>query len=534
MNNGLICVSVCAEDENVFLEKIERAAQIADIVELRLDCLKEFDLSVVSDRLIFHKLTKLKEGLKKPFVITYRPAEEGGFRRINLDKNRIPFWENQQIDLSSYADFVDCEWELLSNLTYSWRFYDNTRKSKIICSFHRFEDAIKDFKNLQKIFEEMARLWVQGKLERREPRQADVIKIAVQSDDAIDGLAVMKLLERARADDKNIIPIAMGEYGMWTRILGLSRGAFMTFASLDDESATAPGQLTVQEMIDVYRVKELDANTEIYGLVAGSTAHSVSPQMHNAAFKYHNLNAVYVPFAVKNLEEFMRRMVNPQTREIDWKLCGLSVTLPHKVEIMKYLDFVDETAQKIGAVNTVKIEGNRLLGFNTDAEGFIEPLKNSYGDVRGCKVAILGAGGAARACVYALKQEGAEVTVFARDLEKAKSLAADFGVQISDFKFEDFSDFDILVNATPLGMKKGGLENEAPAKTVQLGGLDLVYDLIYNPFTTKLMREAQAVFVPTLGGLAMLVAQAMAQQKIWTGLDAPMKEMSAAALKRLE
>lgn len=311
----------------------------------------------------------------------------------------------------------------------------------------------------------------------------------------------------------------------------------MTFASLDEQTATAPGQLTAKEMLDVYGVKKLDEKTEIYGLIAGSTTHSVSPHMHNAAFKFHNLNAVYVPFAVKNLNDFMRRMVISATREINWNLQGFSVTLPHKVEIIKYLDFVDKTAQKIGAVNTVKIDENgKLLGFNTDAAGFIEPLKNSFGNLKNAKVAILGAGGAARACIYALQQENARVTIFARNPPKAQSLNEDFAVEIRELKPNcelRLTDYDIVVNATPLGMKKGALENETPVTAAQLENVKLLYDLIYNPFETKLMQEAAKIFVPTIGGLAMLVAQAMQQQKIWTGINAPMKEMSQAALRKL-
>ena len=159
---------------------------------------------------------------------------------------------------------------------------------------------------------------------------------------------------------------------------------------------------------------------------------------------------------------------------------------------------------------------------------------NSYGDLRSAKVAVLGAGGAARACVYALKNAGAEVTIFARDLGKANNLAEDFKFQISNFKLENenYGEFDILVNTTPIGMK-GKFESETPVSAAQLKGLDLVYDLVYTPFQTRLMNEADAAEVPKIGGFAMLIAQAIQQQKIWTGKDAPMPEMSRAALKRL-
>jgi 3-dehydroquinate dehydratase/shikimate dehydrogenase len=500
MNNGKICVSVCAETANEFQKKIEIGEKNADFIELRFDCLNESEIEQ------FFELPSSK----KTELFTFRPKDQGGKRDLT-DEERLNFWSSWKTDNL----WVDFEFDLFQTLIDA-----GFTRRLIICSHHDF-NAVPE--NLTDIYEKI----IQAK--------ADVVKIAVQAGDATDGLALMKLLERAKAENRELIPIAMGESGIWTRILGLSRGAFMTFAALDEASATAPGQLTAQEMIDVYRVKELDQNTEIYGLIGGSVSHSVSPQIHNAAFQFHKLNAVYVPFAVKNLAEFMRRMVNPKTREIDWQLRGFAVTIPHKIEVMKYLDFVDETARKIGAVNTVKIEGDKLLGFNTDADGFIEPLKNAYGDLNGARVALFGAGGAARACVYALQRENANVTVFARNLEKAKSLVVDFDVEIQDLQsqIERFKNFDVIVNATPLGMKKGDLENKTPAFAEQLEGVRLVYDLVYNPFETTLMQEAGKVFVPTIGGLVMLVAQAIKQQKIWTGLDAPMKEMSAAALRKL-
>ena len=544
MNNGKICVSVCAEKASEFIEKIERAAKIADIIELRFDCLEENGFENV-----LAKIEGLMKSIKNPFLATCRPQNKDAHflfgkgvykskaqldRAVSEQNKRISKWK--KIFCASNFAFIDFEEDLMFELLSSdpLSLFDESeirdlKKSKVLYSEHFF-----DVTNLRIRFKGIYRNLTNEKLQHNEIKSRTA-KIAVQANDVTDGLELIKLLAQAKSENKELIPIAMGEHGIWTRILGLSRGAFMTFASLDDESATAPGQLTAEEMINVYRVKELDENTEIYGLVAGATAHSVSPQMHNAAFKFHNLNAVYVPFAVKNLEEFIHRMVNPKTQEIDWKLRGLSVTIPHKIEIIKYLDFVDETARQIGAVNTVKIVGDELHGFNTDAAGFIEPLKNAYGDLKNAKVAVFGAGGAARAVVYALKNDGAEITVFARDLAKAEDLKNDFGVEIkliNDYQSPTVN-YNIMINTTPLGMKKGGMENDTPLTAEQLEGVKLVYDLVYNPFETRLIKEAQSVFVPTIGGLAMLVAQAIEQQKIWTGLDAPVKEMNQAALKKL-
>ncbi|HLM00316.1 MAG TPA: shikimate dehydrogenase [Pyrinomonadaceae bacterium] len=500
MNNGKICVSVCAETADELIERIKRAEESADVIEVRFDCL---DIGEVQKAINY--LSKIKSR----FLVTFRPQEQGGKRDLTM-RRRLKFWEAFLWSNKTENFLVDFEFDLDSAL--------NLEKAKKIVSLHDFSDSPK---NLSASYEVLAGC------------KADILKIAVQTADITDSIAVWKLLEKAKAENKKIIPIAMGESGKWTRILGLAHGAFMTYAALETGSETAPGQISAQDLTEVYRVRELNEETEIYGIVGGNTGYSMSPYIHNAAFKFHNLNAVFVPLQVKNPGEFIRRMVKRETREIRLNFRGFAVTIPHKQSIIEYLDSADETARRIGAVNTVKIENGRLSGSNTDAQGFIEPLENVFGDLRHARVAVVGAGGASRAVCCALKNSGAEVTVFARDLAKAERLKTDFDVRIEQLSLEkSYKDFDILVNATPLGTK-GELENETPAFASQIENLKLVYDLIYNPFETKLMREAKKVFVPVLGGLSMLIAQAAAQQKIWTGIDAPMQEMSAAALRRL-
>jgi 3-dehydroquinate dehydratase/shikimate dehydrogenase len=508
MNNGKICVSVCAETAKEFIENIKRAEEFADIIEMRFDCLRENELySAVQ------KILALKS--EKTFLITFRPKQQGGRREISL-RERIKFWEflffnNKRKNL--YADF---EFDLQSVL--------NLKSTKSVFSFHDFAGVPENLEMTCDFYQKLT--------------NADILKIAVQADDITDSLAVWKLLEKAKKDNKHLVSIAMGEAGKWTRILGLAHGAPMTYASLEAGKETAAGQIAAREMIDVYRVKELNKTTEIYGIVGNSVSHSLSPFMHNAAFKFYDLNAVYIPFAVKNLDEFIKRLVQIETREIDWNLKGFSVTIPHKQAIFKHLDEIDETAKKIGAVNTVKIEGGTLYGFNTDAQGFIEPLKTAFGNLQNAKVAILGNGGAARAAIYALKNEGAIITVFARNLQKAQNLVNESQVELKEFTTDNsqlntFQNFDILVNATPLG-SKGELENETPAYAEQLENVKLVYDLIYNPFETKFIKEARKANVPTIGGLEMLIAQGLKQFEIWTAKDAPVREMSAAALRKIE
>jgi shikimate dehydrogenase len=226
-------------------------------------------------------------------------------------------------------------------------------------------------------------------------------------------------------------------------------------------------------------------------------------------------------------------MVDAETREVDLNFHGFSVTNPHKQAIIPFLDELDETAQAIGAVNTVKIEDGKLYGYNTDAPGFIRPLLDAYGDITDTRVAVFGAGGAARACIYSLKQAGADVTVFARNEQTGKHLAEEFDLTFKKLEaLDSLLETGVLINATPLGTV-GATENETVAKAEQLTNVKLVYDLIYNPEETRLIREAKTAGCKTLGGLDMLIGQAVRQFEIWTGETPSRETMEAAARKRL-
>jgi len=228
----------------------------------------------------------------------------------------------------------------------------------------------------------------------------------------------------------------------------------------------------------------------------------------------------------------MRRMAQPRTREIKWRLRGLSVTAPHKSAVMKHLDWIAPSAQEIGAVNTIVIEDETLRGYNTDAAGFLAPLREKDVSLRGARCAIIGAGGAARSALWSLQQEGARVTLFARDVEKAQPIADEFGADCEELDGASFDGFTLVINATPLGTR-GTREDETPALANQLHGAQLAYDLVYNPRDTRFQREARAGGCETIGGLAMLVAQAAEQFKLWTGQVAPRDVMSKAAKGRV-
>lgn len=502
MNKGKICVSVCAETADELFQQVKRAEEFADVIEVRFDCLKTNEITTAIKNLQF----------SKTLLATFRSKEQGGKHDFTL-RERLKFWESFLYHNQGKDYYVDFENDI--------PFFTKLIGKPIIASIHFWEETPKDlesvFTNLSLLFENV------------------IIKLAVQTKDITDTIPIWQLLKKAKSEDKEIIPIAMGESGKWTRILGLAYGAFMTYASLDAEKATAPGQVTAKDLHEIYRAKELNVETEVYGILGSNTSVSMSPYIHNTAFKFHELNSVFLPLQVHNLDEFITRMVKLETREIDVNFKGFAVTIPHKQSIIKHLDYLDETAEKIGAVNTVKIIDGKFHGFNTDAHGFIEPLKNIYGDLNEAKVALLGAGGSARACLYALQKNGAEVTIFARDVEKSKALSDEFGVEIKEFPTSSDkigSIYDIIINSTPLGMR-GKAEGQTPLTSDQLKGAKLAYDLVYIPSETQFLKEAKLANIPTIGGLEMLLSQAVEQQRIWTNLQTPLDEIRKIVLSKL-
>jgi shikimate dehydrogenase len=268
------------------------------------------------------------------------------------------------------------------------------------------------------------------------------------------------------------------------------------------------------------------------GILGDPVSQSLSPLIHNAAFAAANVNAVYLPFQAHNVTEFTRRMVHPKTREIVWHLRGLSVTIPHKSAVMPLLDWIDETAKEIGAVNTILVRGDQLLGYNTDALGLIGPLIDRIGAIRDARCAVIGAGGAARAALWALTNEGGMVELFARNLDRAAITAKDFEVPCRQLSGADFAGFDMVINATPLGMS-GAYQEMTPATTAQLHGVRLAYDLVYNPIETVFLREARAAGCDTLTGIEMLIAQGAEQFRLWTGQSPDANVMRARALRSL-
>ena len=484
-----VCVSVCEKTVDALESAAVRASEWADVVELRLDCLDGLE-----------GFERVLERVTRPVILTFRPSEQGGRRELD-QQARAVFWKT--------APRTEW-WDVEPDLTVE------RESSNIIVSHHDFAG----------VPQELTRIY-----ERLTAMRAGVVKIAVQANDIVDCIPVFELLDRARFEGRELIAIAMGNSGLATRILGPSRGAFLTYAALEEDSATAPGQITAQKLRSVYHVDQIDRDTMICGLVGLPVMHSVSPHMHNAAFHTAGINGVYLPLEVRDLHTFIKRMVHPRTRELDWNLRGLSITAPHKSAVLEHLDWIDPQAKEIGAVNTIVIEDNQLIGFNTDAVGFITPLFNTLGLLNGLRVAVIGAGGAARAAVWALLKYDSHVTVFARDVEKAGALAEVFDVSYASLSSASFANYDLVINATPLG--SGELIDQTAATAEQLHGARCVYDLVYNPIETRLLKEASKADCKTVRGLEMLVAQAKNQFELWTGQTPSWNVMHDAAAAAL-
>ena len=251
----------------------------------------------------------------------------------------------------------------------------------------------------------------------------------------------------------------------------------------------------------------INAHTELYGIIGNPVRHSLSPVIHNEAFRRMGLNAVYLAFEVSHLQEAMRGVRGLGVR-------GLSVTIPFKTQILPYLDTIEGAAGKIRAVNTLSVEGQRLVGYNTDCSGALEALEEKV-DLAGKKVILLGAGGAARAIGFGLKEKRCEVVLFNRSRNRAEALAKELGCVHHSLSSFHKMDGDVLINATSVGMHPNEKESPVPKKIMRKGMV--VMDIVYRPLKTRLLLDAEEQGCVTIDGLEMLARQGAAQVLIWTG-----------------
>lgn len=479
-----LCIPIVAETVEEALEDLRNAEQYADLVELRLDHIKNISKQ---------GLRELIAARTKPLIVAYR-GEKAEKRELLLEA------------VEAGAEFIDLD-ESEKNMINDVR---KKGKTRIILSFHDFTKT--------PILEELKQ-----KYKEMEGYHPDFIKIVATATSINDNFKIFEFLK----DKKKCIAFCMGIKGVISRILAPKYGSFLTFAALKEKKVSAPGQLTAMEMINVYNVKNINEETEIYGIVGAAAEHSRSPQIHNSFFHETSENARFLSFKVeeKELKKFIDNLQK-------YHFQGAAITMPHKVAVMQYLDEIDETAAGIGAVNTIVNNHGRFIGYNTDGYGALRALKDKT-EVRGKKVLVLGAGGASRAIVYGLRKEGIRVTISNRTLEKAQQLAEEFYTDFLSLADAEkrASEYDIIINATSQGM--GLQEGETPL--VNLPEKKVVMDIVSYPSITRFIKLAQQNKCTVITGEKMLLYQAVQQYHLWMGkeLNSKVLENARQLLRRI-
>jgi len=350
--------------------------------------------------------------------------------------------------------------------------------------------------------------------DRIEAFKPDYVKVVSTARTLADNLTVLRLIED-RSLGSHVVAIAMGEEGIVSRLLGPRAGAAFTFASFSDGTETAPGQITAESMRDLYRMDHLDQATRVFGVAGNPISHSLSPLLHNAAFRRENVNAVLLPLKVKSLQDLL-------TLALELPLAGAAITMPLKTEVLPHLANMDPLTARIGACNTLRTGADgKLYGFNTDVAGVVRPLEKRL-RLKDARVVVLGAGGAARAAVFGLIAEGAEVFVVNRTHEHAVALARQAKAKSLKHELLAKQRFDVLINCTPCGMP--GIKPALPIAENELNA-GVVFDMVYHPLETSLLKLAKSRGIPAISGIEMFVQQGARQFEIWTGKPAPESEM---------
>ena len=487
----MICIPIVGPTQHKSLEDIAAAEPLADMIELRLDLMSDFDLGT------------LLSASTKPCIVTNRTKREGG-QFSGSEEERIGLLKQA---VAAGADYVDIETSTPKELLKP--FLESDHQSKVILSYHNFTDTPEEIGHLYDLMCAMP---------------ADILKIVTYARDITDNLALFELLHRSKKDDKKLIALCMGEKGEASRILSPLLGGFLTFGSLETGKETAPGQITGATLKNIYRVCDKRDSFKIFGVIGNPVYKSMGYLIHNQAFKETGSTDIYVPFLVDNVENFFKGF-SPYFE-------GLSVTMPFKEGIMAEMDEIEETAKKIGAVNTVVRDGKSWKGYNTDCMGALQALEKHV-DLKNKNVLIVGAGGTAKAIGYGVYEKGAKITVtYNRDKEKGIRLGSELKAKVVSIQDVDKEEIDVLINCSPVGMSPNLEETPVPSRCLRKGMI--VFDSVYNPIETRLIREARVSGCVTISGVELFVNQAVGQFELWTGQKAPTDIMRDVVVRGLE
>ncbi len=481
-----ICVALGLPDTETLAHAAE--AEIKDgntFLEFRLDYLSSPEAAI-------GLLKRLQQQHSDLFVIATcrRKANHGRFKgsveeQINLLARAA----------EAGAQLIDLEIESAEGA--KKRLPEIRQHAALIVSYHNFEST-----------PALATVW--RRLKRVE---ADGYKLATTARKPSDSLRMADFFRGKH--ESPLIAFAMSEAGLCTRVLCLAAGCRFTYAAPLECEGTAPGQISAKLMRGLYRADKLTKHSRVFGVVADPVAHSKSPQVHNRAFQAKRVDAVYLPFQVASagLGDWMKLADS-------LPVAGFSVTIPHKQRILRYLDVVQPLARRIGAVNTVWRKGGKWRGANTDVNGILKPLEQRLRLAR-AHVLLAGYGGAARAAIFALHDAGAKLTITGRDPVRAEALAKVVGASVVSLQEAERQSYDVLLNATSVGMhpnpRQSLFQNKIPG--------EVVFDMVYNPHETQLLKHAREQGCQVIHGVEMFLEQAAEQFEIWTGETAPRSVM---------
>jgi 3-dehydroquinate dehydratase / shikimate dehydrogenase len=488
-----VCVAIAASSAKEMIQKASEVAKENPFLEFRLDYLAKPEEGIRPIRKFLFELGEVTA------IATCRRSQNGGKFKGSLHAEL----EILTKAIEAGCDLIDIEIETVEKMKPAELERIRSLGAALIISYHDFKAT----KNLDKVFDRIQKF------------RPDYMKVVSTATCLADNVKMMRFLERT-ADRANMIGICMGEQGLISRVLGVRAGSVFTFASASPGEETGPGQVAARALHEVFRIDEVSPATRVYGVVGNPVAYSLSPLIHNLAFRRETVNAVFLALQATKMEDVLTLV-----REIP--LHGLAVTMPFKGDILKHLANTDDLSEKIGACNTVvRALDEKLYGFNTDVAAIIRPLERRL-PLEGARILVMGAGGAARAAVFGLKDRGAEVTIVNRTPEAGRKLARQ--AKAKTIKYEQLAkaSWDVILNATPIGMR--GHELQSWLKPEHLNAR-LVFDMVYNPIETPLLRMAREKGIAVISGVEMFVQQGARQFEIWTGKPAPEDEMLRAVV----
>jgi len=491
----------------------------AEMLELRADYLENLNVDLVKNLLA---KARTIAGKSVPIIVTCRAKSEGG---------AISYPDQLRVDvlagaLKACAEFIDFEYESFLSTENQERIklaLSETSKARLIMSAHNFKTK---FADIGKLYRHILTLY-----------PAAIPKLVYTANHINDCFEAFDLLHNTSGER---VVFCMGEAGLVSRIIAEKLGSFVTFASVNDKTATALGQLAIERFKELYRYDDINPDTELYGVIADPVAHSASPAVHNACFTDRQVNKLYLPLLVEGgKKEFDRFLHDILVR--NWLgFRGFSITIPHKVNALNFAKEnngqIEQLARRIGAVNTLLIgKDGKLAGYNTDYAGALDAitltLKIARADLKDLPVAVIGAGGVARAIVAGLRDVGAKIKIYNRTVKKAEGLAAEFDCSFAGL--DDLLNIDakLIINCTNIGMHPNIDETPLPKEYIKK---DItVFDTVYNPAETLLLKQAKEAGCKTIDGLIMFISQAVVQFKLFTGQTANAKLMRKAICEKL-